>query len=261
MTKKLRVLIVDDDPRIRRTLDQALKSEGFETREARDGAEAMRQIERMPFDAVTLDLTLPDEDGLSVTRRVRQSSDVPIVMITAKADPVDRVVGLELGADDYVCKPFHVREVVARVRCVIRRREAAMREALAVTQQRRFSFEGWMLDVPARSLERADGSEVELTGMEFDLLALLVANGGEALSRDMIVERLKGQRWSPFDRGIDMLVRRLRQKIEADPAHPRLIKTVRGIGYVFAGHLESSEQAGRAMPRGGSGMAGAGAFA
>ena len=250
MTGKHRILIVDDERRVSRALAETLRHDGFEVSEATTARDMLQILGRARVDAITLDLGLPDEDGLTLLRRIRHVSDVPIVVISGKSDPVDRVLGLEVGADDYVCKPFHLREVVARLRAVIRRRETAKLRATEHDRHRRLAFDGWILDIARRVLTRADGEEQELTGSEFDLLALFAANPGEVLHRDTIMDRLKGRRWSPFDRGIDMQVRRLRQKIEADPARPHLIKTVRGVGYIFAAEVEELPHGPTMPPRG-----------
>jgi len=183
---------------------------------------------------VTLDLNLGGENGLELARQVRARCNVPIVMITGKGDTIDRVVGLELGADDYIAKPFQLREVLARVRAVLRRYGAA--EAPATqdpSAHERYAFDGMVLDIARRELGRKGGEVQELTTAEFNLLEIFVKRPHRVLSRDNIMDLLKGHDWSPLDRSIDALVGRLRRKIEADPDHPRLIKTVRGIGYAF----------------------------
>jgi DNA-binding response OmpR family regulator len=185
---------------------------------------------------VTLDLNLGGEDGLELARQIRAKNDVPIIMISGKGDTIDRVVGLELGADDYISKPFHLREVLARVRAVLRRYEtgAASSGAAAETAASgRFRFEHWTLDTARRDLFSRDGAPQGLTTAEFNLLEILVSRPGRVLSRDNIMDLLKGADWSPVDRTIDNLVARLRRKVEPDPDAPRLIKTVRGVGYVF----------------------------
>jgi DNA-binding response OmpR family regulator len=231
------ILIVDDDPKVRLLLRRCFEGEGYRVTEAASGAEAIERLGAGTFDLVTLDLSLPDADGLTVGREIRARSQVPIIMVTGKGDTIDRVVGLELGADDYIAKPFHVREVLARVRAVLRRSggaapppaTAADTEACDVA-----AFEGWVLDRTRRELRSAAGGVCELTTSEFDLLKLFVAHANRPLSRDQIMDLLRGHDWSPTDRSIDNLVLRLRRKVEPDPDHPRLIKTVRGVGYCFA---------------------------
>jgi two-component system phosphate regulon response regulator OmpR len=241
MKSRPRVMVVDDESRIRGILREAFEREGLEVLEAGDAETMFRLLARFECDVIALDLGLPGEDGLSVTRRLRGTSDVPIVMITGRGEVVDKVIGLELGADDYVSKPFHIREVVARVRAVIRRRQvAAQRAAPPVEADAAVAFDGWRLDLPRRELRRMSGEEQDLTAAEFELLKYFVTHSNRVLSRDQIMDHLKGRSWSPFDRGVDMQVRRLRMKIEDNPAHPRHIKTVRGAGYLFATKVEAA---------------------
>ena len=200
----------------------------------------MKLLAAGSFDLVTLDLNLPDSDGLTVGREIRARSAVPIIMVTGKGDTIDRVVGLELGADDYIAKPFHVREVLARVRAVLRRTGSADRPAQgAAGRDEQLTFEGWVLDVAKRELTSPAGERCELTTSEFDLLKAFATHAKRVLSRDQIMDLLRGHDWSPVDRSIDNLVVRLRRKIEADPEAPRLIKTVRGVGYTFATDVRS----------------------
>jgi DNA-binding response OmpR family regulator len=193
------------------------------------------------FELVTLDLNLPDSDGLTVGREIRARSEVPIIMVTGKGDTIDRVVGLELGADDYITKPFHVREVLARVRAVLRRTDsgAARPAPGAAGRDEHLTFQGWVLDVAKRELTSPSGESCELTTSEFDLLKALATHAKRVLSRDQIMDLLRGHDWNPVDRSIDNLVVRLRRKIEVDPESPRLIKTVRGVGYTFAADVRS----------------------
>lgn len=237
--KSTRILVVDDEPEIRALLRTFFEREGFAVSEARDGAELFARLDEHTIDLITLDLTLGREDGLMLASRIRAGRDVPIVMITGKDDTIDRVVGLELGADDYIAKPFHLREVLARVRAVLRRKEASRpapppEDSCLAADGERYSFAGWRLDVPRRHLSRADGTGVELTTAEFNLLLIFVQRPTRVLSRDVIMDLLKGHEWSPVDRTIDNLVGRLRKKLEPDAEVPQLIKTVRGVGYVFA---------------------------
>lgn len=237
--KPTRILVVDDEPEVRALLRTFFEREGFAVSEAKDGAELFARLDEHPIDLVTLDLSLGREDGLNLASRIRAARNVPIVMITGKDDTIDRVVGLELGADDYIAKPFHLREVLARVRAVLRRKEAA-RPAIdggsrtAASNGEHYDFAGWRLDVPRRQLCRGDGSQVDLTTAEFDLLLIFVQRPARVLSRDVIMDLLKGHEWSPIDRTIDNLVGRLRKKLEPDADAPQLIKTVRGVGYLFA---------------------------
>jgi two-component system, OmpR family, response regulator len=228
------ILIVDDEAEVRATLKAALASEGFRIAEASDGTEMMAAIGAEVPHLITLDLKLKGEDGLKLAREVRARSNVPIIMITGKGDTIDRVVGLELGADDYIAKPFHVREVLARVRAVLRRYAQEPNHGGPDDAPRdRYEFEGWVLDIPRRELRAPTGELCDLTTAEFELLSILVKRPGRVLSRDNIMDLLKGHDWSPLDRTIDGLVARLRRKIEPSSERPRVIKTVRSVGYAF----------------------------
>jgi len=241
MATPLRILVVDDEPRIRNMLRRYLAEEGFQVGEAADGAELRRELERAPADLVLLDLVMPGEDGLSLARMIRQRSQVPIIMLTGKGDLIDRVAGLEAGADDYIAKPFHLREVLARIRTVLRRvpaepaRAAPAKGAAGEPEAGQvLAFEGWRLDLLRRELSSPAGAAVPLTTGEFDLLRAFALHPNRVLNRDQLMDLVKGREWAAFDRAIDAQVVRLRKKIEADPAKPRLIKTVRGAGYIFA---------------------------
>lgn len=232
------ILIVDDEPDVRALLRSGLEPEGYSVSEAADGAGLMAALERQPVDLVTLDVRLSGEDGFDLARQVRAKNNVPIVMISGKGDMIDRVVGLELGADDYIAKPFHMREVLARIRAVLRRYAlpagASGPAASQAEATLRFAFDGWTLDLGRRELKSPEGKICELTTAEFNLLAILAERPGRVLSRDELMDLLKGHDWSPLDRSIDGLIARLRKKIERGEC-PQLIKTVRGVGYVFAG--------------------------
>jgi len=238
MTDMPHILIVDDDPRVRKLLRRYLGDEGFRVAEAADG-EAMRaQMAVAEFDLILLDLIIPGEDGLSLAREVRQISAVPIIMVTGKGKMVDRVIGLEMGADDYITKPFHLREVLARIRTVLRRSatpsDGGQTKEPTPDQGEGVTFEGWRLDLVRRELRSPEEILVPLTTGEFDLLGALVKNANRVLSRDQLMDLARNRDWTPYDRTIDTQVGRLRKKIERDPANPELIKTVRGVGYVFA---------------------------
>jgi len=226
------ILVVDDEGEVRTLLRKCFEREGFHVLEAKDGAELRARIEQHPISLITLDLTLGGEDGLELAREIRAKCNVPIVMISGKGDTIDRVVGLELGADDYITKPFQLREVLARVRAVLRR-YAPTPPAVAAASER-YAFADMVLDVSRRELARGAGSLQDLTTAEFNLLEIFVKRPHRVLSRDNIMDLLKGHAWSPVDRSIDALVGRLRKKIEPNPDEPRLIKTVRGVGYAFA---------------------------
>ncbi|WP_088346434.1 MULTISPECIES: response regulator [Rhodomicrobium] len=235
-----RILIVDDDSEVRLLLRRCFERESYAVSEAQNGDELFAALEREPVSLITLDLGLGGEDGLALARRVRAAHNLPIVMISGKGDMIDRVVGLELGADDYISKPFHLREVLARVRAVLRRYEGGAADAggQAAAPAERFRFGDWVLDAGRRELSDGGGAVHELTTAEFNLLDILVRRPGRVISRDNFMDLLKGSDWSPLDRSIDNLIARVRKKIESDPETPRLIKTVRGIGYVFTAEVK-----------------------
>ena len=236
-----RILVVDDDPRICRLLVRYLTGEGYAVATAADGVEARQVLHDQPHDLVLLDLQLPGEDGLTIARELRATSDIAIIMITGKGDVFDKVVGLEVGADDYVTKPFHLREVLARIKSVLRRSAvpaAAEREAPAAPACETVRFDRWQLELDTRRLLGPGGAEQPLTAAEFNLLAAFLRHPQRVLSRDQLLDMVAGRNWEPFDRSIDTQVRRLRRKIERAPDRPELIKTVRGAGYVFAAKVE-----------------------
>ncbi len=232
------VLVVDDDPALRALLGEYLAANGFRVQAVADGA-AMRaaMADGMP-DLLVLDLMLPGEDGLALARDLRTRSALPILMLSARGEEIDRVVGLEVGADDYMAKPFSPRELLARLRALLRRARpagtpsASTAPPLAEGAAELPSFGPYTLDVAAHRLLR-DGVEVRLTTAEFALLRLLAERPNRVLSRDNIIDLLKGYTRDPFDRSVDIRITRLRRKIEADPAHPAYIRTVRGEGYLF----------------------------
>lgn len=229
------ILVVDDDPEIRALLKAGLEGEGFCIAEAANGREAEEILSSLPIQLVTLDLKLGGEDGLKLARDFRAKRNTPIIMISGKGDPVDRIVGLELGADDYIAKPFVMREVVARIRAVLRRyvgNEQYQNPNSALGA--RFEFDGWTIDFARREVTDPTGAACDLTTSEFNLLALFVKRPSRVLSRDELMDLLKGHDWTPLDRSIDGLVARLRRKVEPDSERPRLLKTVRGVGYAFA---------------------------
>lgn len=233
-----RILIVDDDPALRDLLTGYLTGNGFAVRAVGDGV-AMRTALGEDFpDAIVLDLMLPGEDGLTLTRSIRAHSRVPILILSARGEEVDRVIGLEVGADDYLAKPFGPRELLARLRALLRRGQPSAGLAglaAADTETHLQHFGPFALDAAGRRLLR-DGGEIHLTSAEFDLLAAFVSRPNRVLSRDTLVDLLKGYDRDPFDRSIDIRVTRLRRKIETDPAAPVYIRTVRGEGYLFNPH-------------------------
>ena len=221
-----RILLVDDEPSIQKMLTHALEREGFQVHAVGDGEAALEAVSTYEPHLIILDIMLPKVDGTEVIRRVRTQSDVPVIMLTAKDDEIDRVVGLELGADDYVTKPFAVRELVARVRAIMRR-------ALVPTGQRQdeLSYDGLKIHLPSRKVA-VDGKDVDLTYTEFELLVTLASNPGRVFSRSTLLTRVWGDEFRD-ERTVDVHIRHLREKIERDPRNPEFIHTARGVGYVF----------------------------
>lgn len=250
-----RILVVDDDPKVRTLLSRCLTGEGFSVIEAEDEPQALEIANTTDLGLITLDLNLGRGDGLEVARKVRAFSDVPIIMITGKDDLIDKVVGLELGADDYITKPFHLRELIARVKSVLRR--AGLRQADPVapqatasgvdgppaTESVTFRFDGLTARPDQFELLDRDGTPCDLTSGDFKLLNLFLSRPKRVLSREALMDLIGGPDWTPFDRTIDNQVARLRKKIERDPAHPKLITTVRGVGYSFTCDVKRSGQA------------------
>ena len=231
------ILVVDDDPRIRQMLTRYFEGEGYRVTTASDGVEMNAAMRQDGFDAVLLDLTLPGgRDGLDLAREIRGGSDVPIMMLTGRDDVVDRIIGIEIGADDYIAKPFHLREVHARLKSILRRRQPGEARP-AQNADQMIAFEGWSLNISRRQLIDPDGRDVELTTGEFDMLAAFLNHAGRVLSRDFLMDLTRGRQLDAFDRTIDAQIVRLRRKIEADPKHPRFIKAVRGVGYIFTGRI------------------------
>ena len=236
-TKRPHLLVVDDDRDIVEIIERYFSAQGFDVAIAADGAAMRSVIESRDIDVVLLDLGLPGEDGFTLTRYLRQRWKGALIIVTGRGDSVDRVVGLEMGADDYVTKPFDLRELLARVRSVLRRAaEATASSADHVQQILRFC--GFRLDVGSRELTDAAGKIIPLTSGEFDLLGAFVANPNRVLSRDDLMNRIHGRDAGPFDRAIDVQIGRLRRKMETDPAQPALIKSVRGAGYLFTARVE-----------------------
>lgn len=226
------LVVVDDEPIARETLAGYLEREGFRISAVEDAHGLRGILGREKVDLVLLDIRLPGEDGLSIIRELRTRSDLPVIFVTGRSDEIDRVLGLELGADDYVTKPFSPRELLARVRTVLRRTtDGARPERHNLTRR----FGGWTFDLSLRTLMSAEGQEVRLTRGEFELLAALVRHPGQVLSRDVLLDQISHRDGPPNDRTVDVLIARLRRKIEADPADPHLIVTEHGVGYRFAG--------------------------
>jgi two-component system, OmpR family, phosphate regulon response regulator OmpR len=221
-----RILLIDDDPRLAAMVAEYLGGAGYRVATAPDGTHGLTRLEREPYDAVVLDLSLPDIDGLEVCRRLRARWDIPVLMLTARGDATDRIVGLELGADDYLPKPFEPRELLARLRAILRRKRTSPRSEV-------LEFGRLEIDRDARVV-RLGGAEKGLTSLQFALLVALAANAGRVLSRDALMDLVKGEKLEAYDRSIDVHVSRIRAAIEDDPKKPRRIITVRGAGYVFA---------------------------
>ena len=232
MSDRPHVLIVDDDREIRGLLAQYLEKQDFRTTAVADGRVMRRILERSHVDLLVLDLMLPGEDGLSLCRELRSRSQMPIIMLTARGEDVDRIVGLELGADDYVAKPFNPRELLGRIKAVLRRSAHAPRDP-SPESVRGFSFGGWRLDTVTRTLTNEEGGDVALSGAEYRLLAVLLGAGNRVLTRAQLTELLRGRDADPFDRSIDVRVSRLRQLLGDDARAPQIIKTVYGEGYVI----------------------------
>jgi two-component system phosphate regulon response regulator OmpR len=222
-----RVLLVEDDARLAEMLQEYLGQAGFGVTVAALGAAALERLNEAEYDAVVLDLMLPDMDGLEVCRRLRAVRETPVLMLTARGDAIDRIVGLELGADDYLPKPFEPRELLARLRAIVRR---GVRVAVS---EKALHFGRLELDTAARAV-RLDGRPCELTGYQFDLLVALAKNAGRVMSREILMDLLKGECFESFDRSIDVHVSRIRACIEDNPKKPRRVITVRAAGYVFA---------------------------
>ena len=233
MKNKPHILMVDDDREIRDLVQRFLRKHDYRITTAGEGQEMRKVLQSGHFDLIVLDLMLPGEDGLSLCRWVRSTSSLPVIMLTAMADDTDRIIGLEMGADDYLPKPFNPRELLARIRAVLRRVETEGPNRYTATQ-RILLFEGWRLNTARRELFRPDGSLVPLTSGEFDLLLALAERPRRVLTRDQLLDLTRGREAIPFDRSIDVQVSRLRRKIEDDPAEPARIKTVRGGGYLFS---------------------------
>ena len=231
-----RVLVVDDDPSVREMLAEYLGGHGYEVVQADRGTAMREAVEASLPDVVLLDLNLPGEDGLSLARFLRERFDVGIIIVTGATGVADRVAGLEIGADDYVMKPFELRELLARIKSVLRRMQARAPAAVTVgtaTPSGRAAVGACTLDMSSHQLFAADGHEIPLTAMEFDLLKVFLDHPNQVLTRDQLLTLTRNREWEPFDRSIDIRIARVRRKVEADPDKPQAIRTVRGAGYVF----------------------------
>jgi two-component system OmpR family response regulator len=235
-----RILIVDDDPEIRRLLADYLAKNGFDAYTARDGREMRQALERHAIDFVVLDLNLPDADGLALCRKLRVDSDLPVLMLTARGEETDRIVGIEMGADDYLVKPFSPRELLARIKSILRRTRAVPRN-LRPEIHRCLVFSGWTLDTATRALKAPDGVVIPLSGGEYRLLRILLEHPNRVLHRDQLTELIHGREAEPYDRAVDVQVSRLRRRLRDERAEPQLIRTVRGEGYVLATDVEGRD--------------------
>jgi len=228
-----KILVVDDDPGLRELLQEYLGSQGYGVEAVADGQAMELYLQQYGASLVILDLMLPGEDGLSLARKLRARGNLPIIMLSARGEDVDRIIGLEVGADDYLAKPFNPRELLARIRAVLRRHGEARVSAEAAEPNSLYCFGPFRLDIDRHMLLK-EGEELALTTAEFNLLQIFVEHPNRVLSRDTLMDLMKGYERSPFDRSIDVRVTRLRRKIEADPAAPEYVRTVWGEGYLFA---------------------------
>ena len=226
------LLIVDDDEQLRSLLLRFFRLHGFEVTDADGGAAMFAAIERTVFDLIILDVMMPDGDGFTLLPKLREQRKLPVIMLTAMGEETDRVVGLELGADDYMVKPFSPRELLARVKAVLRR--TGEQDSMATDRQPRIGFAGWSLDIAARELRSPTGVLVPLSGGEYELLMAFLEHPNRVLTRDQLLDFARGPGSSAFDRSIDVQVSRLRRKLEADPREPALVKTIRSGGYMFS---------------------------
>jgi two-component system OmpR family response regulator len=238
MAKQDHILIVDDDVEIRGLLHEYLQKNGYRATAVADGKGLRAALEKSRPDVIVLDLMLPGEDGLALCRDLRARSDIPIIMLTARGEETDRIVGLELGADDYVAKPFNPRELLARIKSVLRR-SRSLPDNLKPKEAGSYRFAGWALDGSTRNLAAPDGVVVPLSGTEFRLLRIFLEHPNRVLTRDQLIDLMLSRDAAPFDRAIDVQVSRLRHRLREDAKEPAIIKTVRGQGYVFAAHVDA----------------------
>ena len=238
MTKTSHILIVDDDPEIRELLGTYLGKNGYRVSTAGNGHRMWQCFERNRIDLVVLDIMLPGDDGLTLCRNLRGKSNVPIIMLTARGEEMDRILGLEMGADDYLAKPFNPRELQARIKAVLWRASSLMERR--VEHGEKLHFAGWTLDTSARHLIAEDGVIISLSGAEYRLLRVFLERPQRVLSRDQLMGLLEGRDWTPDERTIDIQISRLRKRLREDAREPQLIKTVRGEGYVLASKVQQS---------------------
>jgi len=237
MSSTPHILIVEDDKDIGLLVAKYLKANEMRVSIAENGRAMDRILADTRISLIVLDRMLPGEDGLSICRRLRATSDIPIIILTAQADEVERIVGLEMGADDYIGKPFSPRELLARIRAVLRRRDDA--HSTSASPKRSYKFAGWSLDGTMRRLYDPGGVRVELTGAEFEVLLVFCERPGRTLSRDQIIDLTQGREAAPSERSVDILISRLRRKLERDPKDPELLQTIRSSGYLFSPEVVS----------------------
>ena len=227
------ILVCDDEADLREMLSEYLTRRGFKVSEAGNAEELRALLDRELPSAIILDINMPGEDGLLALKKLRGSLDIPVIMLTAAGEVVDRIIGLELGADDYLGKPVDLRELEARIKAVLRRRSPVADAPETKDDRKRYRFGKTWLDIEAARLTDEAGGEIPLTSMEFNLLKLFALNRGRVLNRDQILEGAHDRTWDPFDRSIDIRISRIRRKIEANPSKPVVIRTVRGVGYIY----------------------------
>lgn len=233
---KARILVCDDEPHLREMVGEFFAERGYETDEAEDASVLFQKLDDHRADIVILDINMPGDDGLTALRQLREKSDLPVIMLTAASEVIDRVVGLEMGADDYLGKPVDLRELEARVKAALRRAPAAQNASKSsrYKNMERFQQVGiCKLDVEGAKLFDADDNEIPITAMEFSLLKVFCENRGRTLNRDQLLDQAHDRDWEPYDRSIDLRISRIRRKIENNPSKPEAIRTVRGVGYIF----------------------------
>ena len=236
MNNTTHILIVDDDQGIRELLCDFLQQHGFEVYAAKNGDQMRANLKAHPIDLIILDIMMPGDDGMTLCKAVRQTSQIPIIMLTAVTEDIEHILALEIGADDFITKPFNPRTLLARIKAVLRRAQGEQDVSTEEeeTKGRHYRFSGWLLDTTTRRLTSPDELEISLSSGEYALLQIFVDHPEHVLSRDFLLDTTKHRAASPYDRSIDIQISRLRQKIETDPKNPQLIKTVRGGGYVLA---------------------------
>jgi len=237
MSGKTHILLVDDEASLREPLAEYLTKQGFRVQQASDASQARSVMNAFNFDIILLDIMMPGEDGLSFCRHVREKTETPVIFISAKGEELDRIVGLELGADDYVTKPFSPRELIARIKVVLRRTNGG--NGVTSGSGSIYQFSGWTLKTDQRSLIDSEGVTVPLSSGEYQMLLVLLSRAGQVLNRDQLLDITQGREAHAFDRAVDNQISRLRRKIEADPKNPEIIKTVWGGGYVLAGDVKT----------------------